>query len=70
MTGGPDALQCASNRDAIELHASPRGTRSVVVVRGKLVKASSFPSVFKEWLCLNKKIPFLSGADGREARAR
>ena len=30
-----------------------------------VVEASSFPSVFKEgWLRLNKKIPFLSGADG------
>jgi len=29
------------------------------------VEASSFPSVFKEgWLRFNKKIPFLSGADG------
>jgi hypothetical protein len=29
------------------------------------VEASSFPSVFKEgWLRLNKKVPFLSGADG------
>jgi len=29
------------------------------------VEASSFPSVFKEgWLRLNKKFPFLSGADG------
>src|SRR5215471_6489951 len=29
------------------------------------VEASSFPSVFKEgWLRLNKRIPFLSGADG------
>jgi len=29
------------------------------------VEASSVPSVFKEgWLRLNKKIPFLSGADG------
>src|SRR5215475_1892091 len=29
------------------------------------VEASSFPSVFKEgWLRLNKKIPFLSSADG------
>ena len=29
------------------------------------VEASPFPSVFKEgWLRLNKKIPFLSGADG------
>src|SRR5215470_3256266 len=29
------------------------------------VEASSFPSVFKEgWLRLNKKAPFLSGADG------
>jgi len=29
------------------------------------VEASSFPSVFKEgWLRLNKKIPFLCGADG------
>src|SRR5262249_21235724 len=29
------------------------------------VEASSFPSVFKEgWLRLNKKIPYLSGADG------
>jgi len=28
------------------------------------VEARSFPSVFKEgWLRLNKKIPFLSGAD-------
>jgi hypothetical protein len=28
------------------------------------VEASSFPSVFKEgWLRLNKKVPFLSGAD-------
>jgi len=26
---------------------------------------SSFPSVFKEaWLRLNKKVPYLSGADG------
>src|SRR5262249_10497645 len=29
------------------------------------LEASSFPSVFKEgWLRLNKKVPFLSGADG------
>src|SRR5215831_11122282 len=29
------------------------------------VEASSFPSVFKEgWLRLNKKVPFLNGADG------
>ena len=29
------------------------------------VEASSFPSVFKEgWLRLNKKAPFLRGADG------
>jgi len=29
------------------------------------VEVGSFPSVFKEgWLRLNKKIPFLSGADG------
>jgi len=29
------------------------------------VEASSFPSVFKEgWLRLDKKVPFLSGADG------
>jgi hypothetical protein len=29
------------------------------------VVAGPFPSVFKEgWLRLNKKIPFLSGADG------
>ena len=29
------------------------------------VEVSSFPSVFKEgWLRLNKKVPFLSGADG------
>src|SRR5262249_47147837 len=35
------------------------------------LEASSFPSVFKEgWLRLNKKVPFLGGADGREARAR
>src|SRR5215468_3766862 len=29
------------------------------------LEANSFPSVFKEgWLRLNKKVPFLSGADG------
>src|SRR5215813_1900329 len=29
------------------------------------VEASSFPSVFKEgWLRFNKRVPFLSGADG------
>src|SRR5262245_17089950 len=29
------------------------------------LEASSFPSVFKEgWLRLNKRVPFLSGADG------
>jgi hypothetical protein len=33
------------------------------------VEASSFPSVFKEgWLRLNKKVPFLSGADGVVSR--
>jgi hypothetical protein len=35
------------------------------------VVAAQFLSVFKEGrLRLNKKIPFLSGADGCEARAR
>src|SRR5215469_14076760 len=28
------------------------------------VEAGSFPSVFKEGCAINKKIPFLSGADG------
>jgi hypothetical protein len=45
--------------------------RQAISKSATYVEASSFPSVFKEgWLRLNKKIPFLSGADGREARAR
>jgi len=35
------------------------------------VEASSFPSVFKEgWLRLNKKFPFLGGADGGLVKGR
>ena len=34
------------------------------VHHGSLSEASSLPSVFKWWLRLNKKLPFLSGADG------
>ena len=47
------------------------GKRSARHVGLSKWEAVPFPSVFKEgWLRLDKKFPFLSGADGREARAR
>src|SRR5215831_13741702 len=40
-------------------------TREAISKSMTALEASSFPSVFKEgWLRLNKKAPFLSGADG------